>query len=60
MNNFPCIVMRGIYDYADSHQNDAWQKYAAPTAAAYAKDFLQHVTPGQTTSMRRIQEVVGK
>lgn len=60
MNNFPCIVVRGICDYADSHKNNAWQKYAAATAAAYAKDFLQHVTPGQTTSERRIQEVVGK
>ena len=30
MNDFPCIVIRGICDYADSHKNDIWQKYAVP------------------------------
>lgn len=29
-----------IYDYADSHKNDIWQRYAAATAAAYTKEFL--------------------
>ncbi|OGM44759.1 hypothetical protein ABOM_007340 [Aspergillus bombycis] len=40
MNDFPCLVIRGISDYCDSHKNDAWQPYAALTAAAYAKDLL--------------------
>ncbi|OJI96970.1 hypothetical protein ASPVEDRAFT_122721 [Aspergillus versicolor CBS 583.65] len=40
MNGFPCIVIRGICDYADSHKNKNWQPYAAATAAAYAKDLL--------------------
>lgn len=40
MNNFPCLVIRGISDYADSHTNDSWQSYAAGTAAAYAKELL--------------------
>ncbi|KAI9737602.1 MAG: hypothetical protein M1818_005606 [Claussenomyces sp. TS43310] len=40
MNGFPCIVIRGICDYADSHKNDDWQEYAAATAAAYAKELL--------------------
>lgn len=35
-----CLVIRGICDYADSHKNDDWHKYAAATAAAYAKLFL--------------------
>lgn len=60
MNTFPCIVIRGICDYADSHKNDVWQKYAAMAAAAYAKDFLQHVTPGDTSKQQRILDVVGK
>ncbi|KAK4041958.1 vegetative incompatibility protein HET-E-1 [Parachaetomium inaequale] len=34
------VVIRGISDYADSHKNDAWQKYAAAVAAACAKEFL--------------------
>jgi nucleoside phosphorylase len=40
MNNFPCLVIRGICDYADSHKNKAWQGYAAAAAAAYAKELL--------------------
>ncbi|KAH7111142.1 nucleoside phosphorylase domain-containing protein [Dendryphion nanum] len=40
MNTFPCLVIRGICDYADSHKNERWQPYAAVTAAAYAKEVL--------------------
>ncbi|KAL1613697.1 hypothetical protein SLS56_012245, partial [Neofusicoccum ribis] len=40
MNSFPCLVIRGICDYADSHKNDIWHNYAAATAAAYAKELL--------------------
>ncbi|KAI4852903.1 Pfs, NACHT and ankyrin domain protein [Aureobasidium sp. EXF-8845] len=42
-NSFPCLVIRGICDYADSHKSDEWQEYAAATAAAYAKEFLGFV-----------------
>ncbi|EAU36770.1 conserved hypothetical protein [Aspergillus terreus NIH2624] len=34
MNDFPCLVIRGICDYADSRKNDRWQEYAAAVAAA--------------------------
>lgn len=40
MNDFPCLVIRGICDYADSHKNKEWQGYAAAVAAAYAKELL--------------------
>jgi hypothetical protein len=43
MNDFPCLVVRGICDYADSHKNKAWQPYAAATAAACAKSILSLV-----------------
>jgi nucleoside phosphorylase len=43
MNNFPCLVIRGICDYSDSHKNDEWHKYAALTAAAYARELLHVV-----------------
>ncbi|KAL5330896.1 hypothetical protein ACEPPN_000421 [Leptodophora sp. 'Broadleaf-Isolate-01'] len=46
MDSFPCLVIRGICDYADSHKNKIWQPYAAATAAAYAKELLL-VIPGQ-------------
>ncbi|OJJ44499.1 hypothetical protein ASPZODRAFT_153906 [Penicilliopsis zonata CBS 506.65] len=37
---FPCLVIRGISDYADSHKNDRWRGYAAAVASAYAKELL--------------------
>lgn len=40
MNSFPCLVVRGICDYADSHKNKRWQPFAAAVAAAYAKEVL--------------------
>ncbi|KAK6342185.1 hypothetical protein TWF730_001664 [Orbilia blumenaviensis] len=43
MDNFPCLVIRGICDYADSHKNDCWQRYAAAVAAAYAKELLDTI-----------------
>ena len=46
MDNFPCLVIRGICDYSDTHKNDQWQGYAAATAAAYAKELLQAM-PGE-------------
>ncbi|KAG9613691.1 purine and uridine phosphorylase, partial [Aureobasidium melanogenum] len=43
MNDFPCLVIRGISDYCDSHKNDGWQKYAAASAAAYTRELLLSV-----------------
>jgi len=50
MNIFPCLVIRGICDYADSHKNQKWQPYAASTAAAYAKEVLS-VIPGSVVAI---------
>lgn len=49
MNEFPCIVIRGICDYSDSHKNDAWQGYAAAVAASYAKELLCIIPAYQIT-----------
>lgn len=50
MNDFPCLVIRGICDYTDSHKNKEWQGYAAATAAAYAKELLLVVPIDQVNS----------
>lgn len=47
MDNFPCLVIRGICDYADSHKHKQWQPYAAATAAAYAKELLSVIQTNQ-------------
>ncbi|KAJ3495974.1 hypothetical protein NLG97_g3002 [Lecanicillium saksenae] len=31
---FPCLIIKGICDYADSHRNNRWHRYASATAAA--------------------------
>lgn len=41
----PCLVIRGICDYSDSHKNKQWQEYAAAAAAAYAKELLIEAIP---------------
>jgi nucleoside phosphorylase len=43
LNDFPCIVIRGISDYCDSHKNDRWHRYAAAVAAAYARQLFFHM-----------------
>uniref|UniRef100_A0A0D2XKT6 Nephrocystin 3-like N-terminal domain-containing protein n=1 Tax=Fusarium oxysporum (strain Fo5176) TaxID=660025 RepID=A0A0D2XKT6_FUSOF len=41
MDIMPCLPIRGICDYSDSHKAKEWQRYAAATAAAYAYEFLE-------------------
>lgn len=40
MDIMPCLPIRGICDYSDSHKSKEWQRYAAATAAAYAYELL--------------------
>lgn len=49
---FPCLVIRGISDYADSHKNEIWMEYAAAAAAQYARDLLQAMPVDITLSDR--------
>jgi nucleoside phosphorylase len=56
MNSFPCLVIRGICDYADSHKNKRWQPYAAATAAAYAKEVLSAIPPVEVAKSRTAEE----
>jgi nucleoside phosphorylase len=58
MNHFPCLVIRGICDYADSHKNDRWQRYASATAAAYAKELLAYVPAAEVQETKRALEVL--
>ncbi|KAL7755423.1 hypothetical protein ACKLNR_014521 [Fusarium oxysporum f. sp. zingiberi] len=44
-DSFPCIIIKGACDYADSHKSKVWQRYAAATAAACAKAFLSFWVP---------------
>jgi nucleoside phosphorylase len=37
----PTVVIKSVCDYSDSHKAKGWQKYAATTAAACTKAFLE-------------------
>ncbi|CEJ61808.1 Putative TPR repeat protein [Penicillium brasilianum] len=58
MNNFPCLVIRGICDYADSHKNKRWQPYAAGTAAAYAKELLRVIPAVDVVKTKTVDEAL--
>ncbi|KAH7131164.1 Pfs, NACHT and ankyrin domain protein [Dactylonectria macrodidyma] len=71
MDILPCLPIRGICDYSDSHKSKEWQRYAAATAAAYARELLEvlpvaeaharvaHVTnPHQYSSHERRQRLL--
>ncbi|KAI8312833.1 Heterokaryon incompatibility protein 6, OR allele [Colletotrichum sp. SAR11_59] len=60
MDDFPCLVIRGICDYADSHKNDAWQKHAAAVAAALTKELLQKVPPVEVDGQRTVVETLAQ
>lgn len=58
MNHFPCLVIRGICDYSDTHKNKEWQGYAAMAAAAYAKDLLCKIPPNGIEAEKRICDIL--
>ncbi|KAL4778109.1 hypothetical protein BJX76DRAFT_363045 [Aspergillus varians] len=45
MDHVAPLVITGVADYADSHVNDHWRKYAAATAAACARNAVLHFDP---------------
>jgi nucleoside phosphorylase len=59
MDEIPCLVVRGICDYADTHKQDGWHHYAAAVAAAYGKAVLLKVygqDMEETKSMKESME----
>lgn len=45
MDTFPCIMVRGVCEYADSHKNTKWQQYAAAMAIYFCKERLLELEP---------------
>ncbi|KAL3474871.1 hypothetical protein BJX99DRAFT_230848 [Aspergillus californicus] len=43
-DELPCIIVKAVCDYADSHKNKSWQNFAAATAASAAKALLDCYT----------------
>jgi nucleoside phosphorylase len=58
MNHFPCLVIRGVCDYSDSHKNEEWQGYAAMAAAAYTKELVCRIVPNRVEAEKRIVDIL--
>ncbi|KAJ5116734.1 hypothetical protein N7456_001082 [Penicillium angulare] len=58
MPHFPCLVIRGICDYADSHANDEWHGYAAMVAAAYTKNLLYRIDPNMLAKQSTLANIM--
>ncbi|KAF1830092.1 ankyrin repeat domain-containing protein, partial [Decorospora gaudefroyi] len=58
INSFPCLVIRGISDYADTHKNGKWQAHTAGTAAAYAKELLSVIPAAEVMNTRRAEDAM--
>ncbi|KAL2836062.1 ankyrin repeat-containing domain protein [Aspergillus pseudodeflectus] len=52
-DNVPCIIIKGVCDYADSHKSKVWQAYAAATGASVAKAFLEYWMPATQQDAHR-------
>ncbi|KAJ6101892.1 hypothetical protein N7486_004319 [Penicillium sp. IBT 16267x] len=57
MLDFPCVIIRGVCDYADSHKNKEWQGYAALAAAAYTKELLGYVPVGHVSQESLVVDI---
>ncbi|UPK90160.1 hypothetical protein LCI18_001095 [Fusarium solani-melongenae] len=59
-DELPCIIVKGVCDYADSHKNKKWQPFAAATAASAAKAllscYIKTDKPGRKEIERRCSE----
>ncbi|KAF3199305.1 hypothetical protein TWF679_001523 [Orbilia oligospora] len=60
MDEIPCLVVRGISDYADTHKQDAWHCYAAAAAAAYGKAILCRIDGEEVEEMITIKEAMAQ
>ncbi|KAF6804729.1 Nephrocystin-3-like protein 3 [Colletotrichum musicola] len=45
----PCIIVKAVCDYADSHKNKKWQNFAAATAASAAAAVLEKFSSAAAT-----------
>ena len=55
----PCLVVKGVCDYADSHKDKKWQKFAAAIAAAAMKALLERYIRTDELPSNRYRELEG-
>lgn len=55
-DELPCIIVKGVCNYADSHTNNHWQNFAAATAASVAKSLVERYTKTDKSAVVQIQK----
>ncbi|KAM0473872.1 hypothetical protein ACHAPX_007920 [Trichoderma viride] len=55
-DELPCIIVKGVCNYADSHPNNHWQNFAAATAASVAKSLVERYTKTDKSAVVQIQK----
>lgn len=60
MDEIPCLVIRGICDYCDTHKQDGWHYYAAAVAAAYMKTILLKIPGEGVEELQQMGEALKK
>jgi hypothetical protein len=60
MDNFPCLVIRGICDYADSHKSALWRDFATTSAAACTKELLEMMPPQEVQETATIIKMMNE
>ncbi|KAL6887047.1 hypothetical protein GGI43DRAFT_426073 [Trichoderma evansii] len=55
-DKLPCIIIKSIFNYADSHKNNRWQNFAAATAASVAKSLVERYTKTDKSAMIQIKQ----
>ncbi|KAM0513499.1 hypothetical protein ACHAPE_007761 [Trichoderma viride] len=55
-DELPCIIVKGVCNYADSHTNNHWQNFAAATAASVAKSLVERYTKTDKSAMIQTQK----
>lgn len=62
MNSYPCLVIRGISDYCDSHKraDKGWHGFAAAMAAAYARELVKVLPLNALAKEPTLAEVASK
>ncbi|VUC27366.1 unnamed protein product [Clonostachys rosea] len=54
----PCMIIKGVSDYADSHKSKGWQQYASATAASTAKTIIMNYFHAQESNTSETSQIV--
>lgn len=60
VDEIPCLVVRGISDFADTNKDDRWHYYAAAVAAAYGKAILLKIYGEELQETETMKEALKK